>query len=758
MIGQRHQRQIESLVPLAWQDELQCDVAVFDDQALEQLSPEQQLRVVAVKTALDLIVNGRLDEAENSVAEIPRKDPMSQWRLLVRGLKHWFNSELQAATESWSRLDANRRPARIAFAMTLAHRNDLAEVSVKTKSPAVLEPAESATSDLQPDVVAPPEPLIPIDNSLLLAAKVVRRMRIDRPAIKKAAAEFEPREAEEIDDENMTIGPEKLKRIFEFAKTYRPVEPELVEALEVAALERATSQPFADLFEEATKNLRGPSHDRKNYLRSFMYFSQFEDFEDKDPARYLGKYLAVDLPFNEEISPTLRSAMLSVAWLREAGSEISAQPNVGGFSFYRVDELDIRESKKKIRKHFAKSIEAYPANRDAHKGFTGWLKSELDYDDLSKPAKEKLDNELIAAMENWANAEPTHVEPRQFLAETLLQNERLEEADPHVQWLMSTRPESPLLRALPWKLKLLEAIQFSRRKTTLPQVAATLDELEAQWPQWLSKQWLPYFRAAFALRQGNESEYQALRDSICQTSGLTKDSPADACMMLGAAQKMKVPPAALKPLRAPVEAAAKNVKSLAFEDLLAAGSFFWDMLKTNIAYPAFRMHGAKFGRELLDRIKKKPALVKNNIKDPRFLDCLCWCSESSFRSSGYQSSTPAPLLELKLKHPCIAAVHLNATVRKRWVGRDAALVETANYLKEVARSEPDTFNRFWFAELAEKALEKDHELNQSVGFGGAFGNLFGGFGASEEPCDCPDCRAERAAEMNESSDQQYSMF
>ena len=696
---------------------------------------------------------------------------MSQWRLLIRGLKCWFNNELEAANESWSRLDANRRPARIAFALTLAHRDDLAEVPAKAKLSAELktpDPAvtaspatDAATSDLQLDVIANPEPLIPVDNALLLAAKVVRRMRIDRPAIKKAVAEFEPQEALEDDLEDITIGPERIKRLFEFAQTYRPVEPELVEALELTALQRATCQPFVDIYRTATKNLRGSSHDRKNYLRTFLYLLQFEETQGEEPKDYLRKYLTIDLPFNEEISSTLRSAILSVAWLREAKSAIYDQQD-DGYSFFSVDQRDVRASKKTVRKHFAESIKAYPTNREAHKSFTDWLMSELDDLDLSSAARQELENELIAEMEQWAKAEPTHVEPRQFLAETLLQDERLEEASPHVQWLMSTRPEAPLLRALPWKLKLLETIQYSRRKTTLPKVAATLDELEAQWPQWLSKQWLPYFHAALALRQGNQSEYQAVRDSICQTSGQIRDSLADACMMLGAAQKMKVPAADLKPLRAPVDAAVKNVKSLALDDLLSAGSFFWDMLKTNIAYPAFRMHGGKFGRELLERINKKPALIKKNMKNPQFVNCLFWCSENSFWGGGYESKTPAPILKQKLKNPNFAAIHLNATVRKRWVGRDAALLETADYLKQAARSEPDAFNRYWFTELAEEAIEKERESENSVGFsnifGDMFGNMFGGSEASGEPCDCPDCRAERAAGQDDPSDEQYPLF
>ncbi|MDB2686707.1 hypothetical protein N9Y42_05805 [Mariniblastus sp.] len=718
-VGRRHQQQLESLVPAAWQNELLCDVAVFDDQVLQQLSSEEQQRVVAVKKGLDLITSGRLDEAENSVAEIPRKDPLSQWRLLIRGLKHWFSNDLNAAKESWNRLDANRRPARIACALTLAHRDDLADVSVKTEVPI--------------DIVSNPAPLVPIDNSLLLGAKVVRRMRIDRPAIKKAAAEFGRKDALENDVEQMTLSPVKLKRIIEFAETYRSIEPELVEALEITALQRAACQPFANIFAEASKQLRGPSHDRENYLRSSLYYMQFEDSEDEDPDAYLESYLTSYLPSNEEISPTLRSAILSVAWMQEAMLEISLLPDLSHrFRFFENNESEIRDCKKAVRKNFAESIKAYPANRNAHKFFTEWLKSELDDDDVTTAAKKSIDKEIVKAMEKWAKAEPNYIEPRQFLAENLLEQEQLEAAAPHVQWLMSTRPESPLLRALPWKLKLLEAIQFSRRKTTLSKVAATLDELETLWPEWLSKQWLPYFRAASALRQGNESEYQSLRDSICQTSGITRDSVADACMMLGAAQKMKVPSADLKPLRVPVDAAVKNKKSLAFEDLAAAGSFFWDILKTNIAYPALRMHGGKFGKELLERVKKQEALVENNLQNPQFRDCLFWFSDNSFWGGSYQSYTPAPILELKLSNPNLAAVHLNATIKKRWIGRDAALVETANYLKQAAGSEPNTFNRFWFAEIAEKAIERDRELNKGSEFSNMFANMFGGFEEDDE--------------------------
>ena len=151
----------------------------------------------------------------------------------------------------------------------------------------------------------------------------------------------------ENDVEQMTLSPEKLKRIIEFAETYRPIEPELVEALEITALQRAACQPFANIYAVASKQLRGSSHDRKNYLRSFLYYIQFEDSEDEDPDVYLKTYLTSYLPSNEEISPTLRAAILSVAWLQEAMAAISSLPDLSHrFGFFDVDDSNIRDCKK----------------------------------------------------------------------------------------------------------------------------------------------------------------------------------------------------------------------------------------------------------------------------------------------------------------------------------------------------------------------------------------------------------------------------
>ncbi len=123
-------------------------------------------------------------------------------------------------------------------------------------------------------------------------------------------------------------------------------------------------------------------------------------------------------------------------------------------------------------------------------------------------------------------------------------------------------------------------------------------------------------------------------------------------------------------------------------------------------------------------------------------------------------------------------MHLNATVRKPWVPRDAALLETGEYLKQAARAEPDAFNRFWFSELADKAVEKDRATRRSSGrfgmpnmFANMFANMFGADDEDfednfDEECGCPSCQAARqakqAAESNDSNNSdastQFTLF
>lgn len=745
-IGKKHRQQMERLVPAAWHGENPLDVAVFDTTMFAGLSGQEKLDVAAVKEAFDFLAHNRGAEAENAVSGIAFKSPLSDWRLLIRGMCFWLENDQQAATHSWSRLDAERRPARIAKVLKLAHRDDLASMKSDSESDSSVQPDSTRPKPALTDSFAAANSFNqpPVDVAMLQAAKVIRRTRIDRAAIKIATVAVNQKMELEDEIPGITLTPDLINWLAGFANDFRDSEPELVRALELAALDRASNQAYIDIYDAAAKKFSGPNHDPKNFLRSFFYFAAGND---EDEAECYLQQFRESLSTNSLLSESLRNAILSISFLHDARSHISRrQSSDMQFSFFRFDENEA-DVQRDIQELFKTSIKSHSANREAHLEYTNWIRGEMDDRDMTKQQQQKLGVELFKAMTSWLESLPNDAEPRLFLVEKLLDDDKLEEAQPHVQWLVKSRQNSPQIRALPWRVKLLEATKLCRRKSNLLKVPDVLRQVELQWPQWLSTRWLPYFHAAWSLRSGDQAGYDQERQLICEKSHVSRDSLADACMMLGAAQRMRVVATDLKPLRVPVETAVKNVKTLSLEELFGAGSFFWGMYKSGFFYPAFRMHGSKFGREILKRINAEPGLVGHNIENSAFLDTIFWISERRFWSDGYELKFPPPLQKLVGRNVYIRAAHVNAMVQLRWPPRQIDWLESAEYLRLSARSEPDTYLRFWLNELAQKAEDQDREMKERFSYGGLgrmFGNMFGNMFSDEEECNCPECRAERA--------------
>ena len=155
------------MVPAAWDGENELDVAVFDEAVLATLDAQQQSEVAAVKESLQLIECGKSDQASEALVSISRKSEMSDWRLLIRGIASWLASDLAAAQKAWGRLDTDRRPARIASALQLAHREDLTGLAAdKALSP------KPADADAMPPDTSITVPVF--DRQLLTAVKIVR--------------------------------------------------------------------------------------------------------------------------------------------------------------------------------------------------------------------------------------------------------------------------------------------------------------------------------------------------------------------------------------------------------------------------------------------------------------------------------------------------------------------------------------------------------------------------------------------------------
>ena len=122
--GSRQEARIRRQQPQAWVGELQEDIAVFDVDVRAALSAEQAKEASTVAAAFELLERNCPDEALTSLAQIARNSVYSDWRLFVRGYVSWCDDDLAAAKTAWARLDAERRPARMAAVLTRERRPD----------------------------------------------------------------------------------------------------------------------------------------------------------------------------------------------------------------------------------------------------------------------------------------------------------------------------------------------------------------------------------------------------------------------------------------------------------------------------------------------------------------------------------------------------------------------------------------------------------------------------------------------------------
>jgi hypothetical protein len=344
----RHRQRLLQQTPKAWASEAPEDVAVFDDAALEGLPPELANQARAVREALQDALESRGDDAFKRTSIIPRSSPLADWRLYIRGLVGWLADDTQAAHEAWKRLDPERRPGRIATAMMTALRTDLEHVS---------PPQRSANAEDE----APTAWFNRCDEQLLYHARLLRRTRIDRPALRTAQAGLDVPE----ESKKLHLGPRKIRWLRQFIADHAATEPDLVAALSQAALGRAFAQNFSDVFGDAVRSFKGPRHDRRNLLLSFFYFRRFGgDRPAQDRAqRALDEYLKND----------------------------------------------------PIRKHLCAAVKAYPAGRPAYQAYVEWIQSKLDNERLTKPQRKPWEEELAEVMQRWSQGLPEDAEPRLWL-------------------------------------------------------------------------------------------------------------------------------------------------------------------------------------------------------------------------------------------------------------------------------------------------------------------------------------------------------
>ena len=715
--GSRQEARIRRQQPQAWVGELQEDIAVFDVDVRAALSAEQAKEASTVAAAFELLERNCPDEALTSLAQIARNSVYSDWRLFVRGYVSWCDDDLAAAKTAWARLDAERRPARMAAVLMAAHRPDLESLTITDDQAA-------ASND---DVIR--------DETQLKAAKLIRQLRVDRTSLRIAATELKKAEPED----DLLIGPEKVQWLKEFCKDYRATEPELVSALERAALLRAYRQPFSNIYPIAANVFPGPPHDPKNNLLSFL-FLQGSDSSTTKQTRALSSYLLTDLPASKRLPASLRDALISSVHLREA----QAKKMLLAQQF--LSTLDSRKLHGEVSEHYTRAMTSFPKNQDAYSKYAGWLEEQIDRD-TPQEKQIALQQSLLKAYSAWTEVLPDDPKPRLWLMDYFLEQGSLDQGRPHADWLTQCRHEDPTIRASAWKWELLECMQLCRRKSDLPRTPEKLQRISELWPTWLSRDWLSYLSAAVLMRGGHAEEAAA----ILKTRPVEELPLTHAVMLLSAAQRMHVPAKDLKELRVPVEDAVRNVQKVEFGDLLALGSFFRDLQRTQLTYPAYRSHGGKLSREFSRRISKNDRLFESQLNNPQFHAALLWASEDQFRSTPNQNTTPAVIHKHIERNAYVRAAYINSLLRCSTPWALNEMTEDIADLRESAKDEKDPFYRHWFVSLADKA-QTIAASNPLGGFGSTFRNMFGGFGGFEDDdddeCMCEDCQAQRRRERS----------
>jgi hypothetical protein len=210
---------------------------------------------------------------------------------------------------------------------------------------------------------------------------------------------------------------------------------------------------------------------------------------------------------------------------------------------------------------------------------------------------------------------------------------------------------------------------------------------------------------------------------------------------------MRVPAADLKPLRQPIDDALKNLQSIDDDDLLATADFFWDLSRVSLLYPAYRMHGTKFLRELLERFRRRPSLVHDDLDNPLIQSALFVMSDQGVFNDSYRVKLPEWLDQERSKsHVTLAATEANAALNRGVTWGADRYADNVAVLRE-AEARADAFYRHWFRTLGDDLEEeiRDSGSEEFGGFGGfarMFGDMFGEAGRDPD-CDCDDCRRAR---------------
>lgn len=635
------------------------DTAIFSSSAREQLSAESQAEARVVADALQMLVDGKFDCAAEALKDIARSSPYSDWRLFVRGLIAFYKDDAESARANWQRLSPSRRPARI------------------------------ATTLLRAEVDMPLDgELLPPASNLVDTARELRT----RPTMIAAAREIA---AIDNKDSEIAFSGAQAQMLIRWRERFRRVDPDFVEVFSQACVVQTFDNEREHVFGTLAHSVTGPAHDPRWMLHLFSYIDQSHNDDDNYFQEIASVYLERVLPGLTCISQDLKNALQSVIHFKLAECELKR-----GFDFDRpfsfifdLPDLDYAEAMLRI------AIKAYPRNREAHEMLLYRFERERSCHETTAAQEKTIAKKVIAVQEEMVKAFPDDVPTLLELIDHYLREEELAKANKLIESLRDQRLDSPLARALPWKLKLREAMACTRRKATLADAAQALEAAESLWPAWLSKDWLPFLKRALELRRGSPEQFDQ-SNALARQSSAFGDAQWD-LMTFAAVQQMGLPAAELKPFREAVERQVLNAGSLPLSEFCAIGSFFWDLARTGMEHKAYRLQAKKFGAPLCKRLKDGEQTDLNGS----FFATASWTAmHGFFGATSAMQQAPYWVRESAERNPMVAAALLDWSCRsasRQWrIKEFAPLIEK---LELAARSETDVFNSYRFAAILKTA-------------------------------------------------------
>ena len=629
------------LAPIASPDEPAEDRALFDPAARHALSADLHAELALVLEAFDLCARGEPHAALDRLTAIARKSPYADWRLFIRGLVPFQRGDRAAAREAWHRLEAGRRPARIAT--TLGRAWDAATV----ESPALAD----GTSGVE-----------------AAAVSLMRRASLWTAAREIAAVRHR--------DGERTFSASQAALAIRLEKHCRPLDPDFVSEFSAACRALAFPQSDDEPFLALCRSTAGPADDPRNTRLQFLHLQRFVDADDevRQGAR---EYVDRDLPGLTHLPEPLRAALASVTLERAASSLLDREDG-----FLR----DLTPQEERVcQRLLCESLQRHPRNRRAHETLIDLLATLAEEDDSRGDAGRALIDAKLA----FVGLFPDQYQHVGDLIDRFIAAGEFARAEPLVKSLTDQRTGDMGSKATPWRFELLRASSRAAAEDSLSDARGALEACIAAWPNWMPRRWIPFLEAALLLREGNEAGVAAALDAGRRESpdDLTSDM-----MLHEALVRLKCPAARIEPIRTRIQHAAKNVAvDSPIAPLAHVACFFMELQRCGIPlagedHPAFAI-GRAFGRRLgLDGTWTLGSLFGGGsdlpVNDPGFWAAFRWLATHDFFGTVNPKREPKGIARLADNQPRAAAEVLEwltrtapSSLTTRKAGKRLTLVE-----------------------------------------------------------------------------------